>query len=497
MEKKKILFNTDYLLLKTGLARNIKEVLLYLHSTNKYELGLYACGMAWDTPDFQKLPFKCYGALPNNQLEISQLNRDPGLMTLAAYGEYNIDRVIKEFRPDVLVVSNDSWSMEKYPSHAFWNKIHCIPHITIDSLPFLDSQVKLAKESKKIFVWADFAKEEYNRLGFNNVEVLTGAINPNKFFKLSNQERLDIRKKFNIPQNAFICGFVSRNQLRKDYPALLGGYAEFKRQNPAVKNTYLLLHTHFSESQGWDIPKFRDGLKIPKEEVLTTYICKGCKEIEVRYFDGQELDCRFCGAKKSQITCNVALGSTEEELNQVYNIMDFYCHPVTNGGLEYGPLEALCAQRPIATVAYSSCEMFTRQPFCFQIDNTWTYQHGTQFKRAVSYPSSIAKLMAKVYNMLIQDREKLGKQGREWALSKFSPEIIGKQWEDYFDSLPPVDWDYKFDYIPKNPNAPIDFGIENDLDFVLELYDKILNMKVDPINDEGVKFWISKLSQVK
>lgn len=497
MSKKRILLNTDYILLNTGLARAYKEVLLYLFNTQKYDIALYACGMTFESPDYDRLPFKCFGALPNNPVEIEQLNRDPGRARDAAYGEYNINKVIELWRPDVAVFGNDSWAVSPMLSKPFWNKIHCIPHTTIDSENFLDDQIKLVKASKKLFVWADFAKEEYNRLGYNNVEIIRGPINPKFFYKLNKNEALDLRQKFNIPKETFICGFVFRNQIRKKPIQIMEGYSIFKKRNPSIKNTKLLFHTHFSEPQGWDIPRFRDIFNIPKEDILTTYICRGCKNIEVRYFDGQDLDCKSCGAQKSQITCNVAVGATEEDLNKVYNLMDCYCHIADAAGQECPIQEAMYCELPVGTMDYAACSTYTRQPFVYTIDNTWDLQHGTQFKRAVVSVNSIAKFLEKMYEAKPEERAKLGKLGREWTIKNYSPEVVGKQWEDYIDSLPPVDWDYKFDFVPKNPMAAIDMNVESDLDFVLQLYDKILNMKMDPTTDEGVAHWLKQLSAVK
>ena len=485
--KKTVVINTDFPLLKTGLARNGKELALYLYKTGKYNIIYYCCGMNWENPDYQRLPFKCVGALPNNQQELEQLNKDQGLMRAWSYGIGYADRVVKEFKPDIFITSNDSWGV--FPDKPYWNKIHCIPHVTLDSLPFLDEQIKLIKASKQMFVWADFAEKEAKRLGFNNVKTLTGIVRPDNFFKLTKQEKIDLRKRNNIPLNAFITGFVFRNQLRKELRPLMEGYSIFKRDNPEAKNTYLLLHTHWSE--GWNIHKFCEEFNIPKEEVLTTHICRACGEIEIKPFQGQETDCRFCRAKKSQITCNVSAGATEQQLNQVYNLMDCYCHNANAMGLELPLVESLYAELPIGTNAYASGTTFTDQDFVTSIDFAWTVQLGTQFKRAAAYASSVAKFLKKIYNTTPDKRAELGVKGRKWAISKFSLEVVGKQWEDYLDSLPPVEWDYNFDVEAKNPEAQIP-DIKDNSEWVIILYKEILKMTVDT-QDAGYINWMTNL----
>ncbi len=493
MKKKTVLINTDYPLLKTGLGRNGKEIALYLHKTGKYNIIYYCCGMQWENPDYQRLPFKCAGSLPNNPMEMEQLNKDQGYARACAYGLYNIERAVKEFKPDVCIFSNDSWGVDFNIGKPFWNKIHCIPHITLDSLPFLDQQIDLIKKSKHMFVWAEFAEKECKRLGYNHVKTLGGIIRPDNFYKLIKPEKIELRKKFNIPLDAFITGFVFRNQLRKEVRPLMEGYALFKKENPEIKNTFLLFHTHWSEPQGWNFHKFCDEFHIPKEELLTTYVCRACREIEVKPFTGQDVNCRFCGAQKSQVTCNVVEGATEQQLNQVYNLMDCYCHNANAMGLEIPIVEALYTELPTATNAYASGTTFTDQDFVTTIDHAWTVQLGTQFKRAAAYPSSVSKFLKKVAKMPVEKRTEIGKKGREWAISKFSPEVICKQWEEYIDSLPEINWDYNFTPEPKNDKYPMP-DIKDDSEWVINLYKEILKMSVDT-QDSGYINWMENLKR--
>jgi glycosyltransferase involved in cell wall biosynthesis len=494
IKKKIVAINTDYPILKTGLARNGRLLAEWLHKTGKYEIVYYACGCPWSNPpEYERFPYKIVGTLPNDPHLFQEIQKDPGLAREASYGAYNIEKFVKEVRPDVLILSNDSWSFQQYISKKFWNKVHCIPHITLDSLPFLPDQKKLIESSKKMYVWADFAKKEAERLGYNNVDVLTGIIDNKRFFKLPRYKKLELRKKSNIPEDAFICGYVFRNQLRKELLPLLEGYVMFKKQNPEIKNTYLLLHTHWNEPAGWDIVRLCEDCGVNKSEILTTYVCRNCREYEVKPFAGQDLDCRFCGIKGSpqsgQFTCNVACGVTEEQLNEVYNLMDCYAHPFNAGGLEIPLVESLYTELPLATVPYSSGEMFTDQGFVEKIDFAWTVQIGTQFRRAAPYASSVAKFLKKIHQLPPQEREKLGKRGREWALSRFSPEVVCKQWEKILDDLPDHNWDFNTNDVAKDPNAAIPNTDSNE-DWVKSLYNNIL--KCDP-DVQGFQYWLNLL----
>ncbi len=173
--------------------------------------------------------------------------------------------------------------------------------------------------------------------------------------------------------------------------------------------------------------------------------------------------------------------------------MDCYCHPQNASGLEIPMCEALYCELPLATNPYAAGETFASQEFVYPIDFAWTVQLGTQFKRAAPYSSSVAKFIKKIYNTSIEDRNKIGKKGREWAISQFSPEVVCKQWEDYLDSLPKIDWDYNFAPEAKNPNAVIP-NIQDEGEWIIALYREILKMTVDK-NDSGFLNWIEQLKK--
>lgn len=494
-QRKKILYNSDLSIIKTGLGKNSKNLLTYLYKTGKYEIVHYACGQAKYNLEFARFPYKVIGTLPNDPREFAEIQKDPIRSRDASYGSSKIDEVIKEEKPDLLIFSNDSWAFP-YTERIWWDKIPSIFHVTLDSTPFLPEQKKLIEKSKYFYVWADFAEKEAHRLGYKHVKTLTGIIDPNNFFKISKREKESLRKKHGIPNDAFIVGYVFRNQLRKELPALIKGYKIFKQQNPEIKNAYLLLHTSWTE--GWDINRLCQEEGVDLNDVLTTYICRNCLEIDVKSYKGHDLDCPYCKVKgdanNGQLTCNVSAGCTEEQLNSVYNLMDFYIHPMNCGGLEIPMCESLYAEVPIATVDYSSGSMFCSQLFVSKIDFSWTTQIGTQFNRAAPYPSSIAKLMKKFYYMDQKERDELGKSGRNWALKTFSPYVVCKQWENIIDSIPGHNWDFNFSTTPKNPQAIILDNIESDEEFIITLYDKILNMKVDK-SDSGASYWLDLLSK--
>jgi len=493
--KKKVLIQTDFSLAKTGFGRNAKTLLKHLYSTNKYDLVHYACGMTYDHPEFKKTPWKTVGSLPNTQQELDQLNRDPNLARMASYGAHLLDKVINDEKPDLYIAVQDIWGVDFAIEKPWFSKISSVIWTTLDSLPILQSAITNAPKIKNYWIWSNFATKALHKLGYSHVKTVHGSLEDKDFYRLSDFDRNQLRKKNNIPQDAFVIGFVFRNQLRKSVPNLLQGYALWKKNNPEIKNTYLLLHTHWGE--GWNIHKLAQEFGVNASEILTTYVCKNCGNYEVKNFNGQDLDCKFCGSSKSQTTTNVNLGVTESQLNEVYNLMDVYCHPFTSGGQEI-PIQEAKLTELITLVTNYSCgeEMCEQEANSLPLEWSEYREHGTEFIKASTYPESIAKQLNIVYKMPQHKRLEIGKKAREWTIKNFGIQNVGKSIEQFIDQQPLVDWtkvlenseDKKDPYF-KIPN------ITDDGDWILFMYHNILKMKNIDKNDSGYLYWMGELSK--
>jgi len=492
--KKKFLYHSDFTLAKTGFGRVSKSLLTYLYKTNKYDIVHYCCGMQDGNPDLLRTPWKSLGSLPNNPAEIENLNRDPNQARLASYGAYLIDKVISEEKPDVYVAAQDIWGLDYSISKPWFNKIKSAIWTTLDSLPILPSAVAVAPKLKNYWIWSDFATKALHEMNYKHVQTMHGPLDIHNFYRLSDDKRLDLRKKFSIPLNAFIVGFVFRNQLRKSVPNLLEGYALWKARNPEVKNTLLLLHTHWSE--GWNIYKLADEYRVPRNEIITTYICKNCGHYEVKHFNGQDLNCNNCGTQKSQITTNVGIGVTEGQLNEVYNLMDVYCHPFTSGGQEI-PIQEAKLTELITLVTNYSCgeEMCLEEACSLPLDWSEYREHGTEFRKASTAPNSIAKQLHKVWKMPISKRKEMGEKAREWTINNYSSEVIGKKFEEFIDQSDLIDYNtFTIETEKQDPLCKIP-EIQNNSDWLKYMYANILKRPDVDEKDEGHQYWMQEIAK--
>ena len=491
-KKKKILLHTNHSKAFTGFGKNCKNILSYLYKTGKYEIVEACNGFQKSNPHLRKLPWKCVGTLPDDQARIDQLNRDPNIARAAGYGAETIDDIIKEFKPDVYIGAEDIWGFNQYWKRKWWNKTSCMIWTTLDSEPILPLAIEAAPHVRNYYVWASFAEREMAKVGFPHVKTLRGSLETDNFFKIDNSIRDRLRKSHLIDTNCFLIGFVFRNQLRKSVPNLLDGFSEFLRSHPE-SNAKLLLHTHWAE--GWDIPRLIKEKKIDNSRILTTYFCSSCKQYEIKPFDGQTKDCKYCGSKGTQNTTNVTSGVSESQLNEIYNLMDVYCHPFTSGGQEIPVQEAKLAELITLVTNYSCGEdSCTSESGAFPLDWAEYREPGTQFIKASTYPSSISKQLAKVFKMNPDKRRSLGEKARKFTVENFSTEVIGAQLEKILDEMPFCEWDFDFTERPRNPNyLPPD--MKDNSEWLCDIYKNILNMDVDPEFDDGHKYWMAEFSK--
>lgn len=490
MKKKKVLIHSNHCKAFTGFGKCTKNILIHLQKTGKYDLVEFSNGIKWGDPSLKNLPWKAEGSLPSDSRTIKKLQQDPQLARNAGYGAEMIDKIIEREKPDVYIGIEDIWAFNGFTEKTWWNKINSMIWTTLDSLPILPDAVKAAPKIKNYFTWASFAQRSLNEIGQDHVKTLRGALDTSNFYKLKDEKRWELRQRHNINSDDFIIGFVFRNQLRKSVPNLLEGFKIFCQQNPTC-NAKLLLHTHWGE--GWDIPRLLQEKDIDPTKILTTYYCKECKEYEVKNFSGENQDCKFCGGEKTQVTTSTRAGVDEDQLNEIYNLMNVYCHPFTSGGQEI-PIQEAKLTELVTLVTNYSCGEDCCIPEAESLPLSWTEyrEPGTQFIKASTDPKSIAYQLRKVYEMKPKKREKMGKQARQFVIDNYSVEVIGKQLEKVLDEMQPVDWNFDFETEERDPNyEPIQ--TDNNSEWLSDLYKNILKVETYP-TDEGHKHWMKRLN---
>ncbi len=512
MRKKRVLIHSNFAGAPTGFGNFTKRLLSHLYKTGKYELANYAGGYPSNARDHLKFPWKTYPAIPLHRQDlISRANQDPHFGKMLSYGEPTWEDVIKDFKPDVYIGAEDFWAFGGIFDSPLFSKINSVIYWTADSLPILEEAVNKAPKIKHHYVWSGFAEREFHRLAkeleglenkneetlekiasYKRVKTLNAPVDDKQFFRLSEYERKDLRAKYNVPENAFVIGTLSRNQLRKSFGVVIEAFSLFKKENPNV-NAKLSFFTSFRE--GWNIPRFAKQYGVDINDILAVYRCKTTGETFVLPYSGENIQNPKTGQKDSLMTVGLDNFATESQINEWYNLLDVFTLPITSGGLELGSIQAKLCELITLINDYSCFEdQCVPEAGSITLDWTKTYEIGTQFIKAVVSPYSLMKALNKVYKMPRDKKREQERQSRKWALENYSVEVCGKKFEDLIDSFSFVDeinFNIKKDL--KNPNAEIPEE-KDDTKWIISLYKILLNCDVDANND-GVKHWLNNISR--
>ncbi len=485
MRKKRVLIHSNFCKMFTGFGKHKKNLLSYLYNTGKYDIIELSNGYTWESEQLKFVPWESYGTLPSDPEIHKEIAIDERRKNAAGYGAEMIDHAVKELKPDIYLGIEDVWAFNGFIEREWWNKIHCIVHTTLDSLPILPDAVNAAEKIKNYFVWASFAEKAMHKLGHTHVKTVHGTLDASCFYRLIDEDRLKLRNRFKL-SDEYIIGFVFRNQLRKSVPNLLDGFKLFQENNKQSK-VKLLLHTSWNE--GWDILKLLKEKEIDTKNILTTYVCKNCNAYNVKSFSSHVVNCDFCRTQNSCETTNVKTGVNEQQLNEIYNLMDVYCHPFTSGGQEI-PIQEAKLTELITLVTNYSCgeDCSTEASGGFPLEWAEYREPGTQFIKASTLPTSIFSQLQHVYNLPLETKKLLGKSARQFVIDNYSIEVVGKFFENLFDSFPHVDYVFENKKLKCDAFYDPDPNLQ-DKEWVESLYDNILT-KQDPA---GVVHWIQRL----
>jgi len=415
----------------TGFGKNMKNILLALYRDPDIEVIEAANGVPYGRDI--NTPWESYGTYPSDPKTLKVIEKEPAKKRAAQYGFYTIDKNVEKVNPDVFLGIEDIWAFREYEKKPWWNKTKKIIWTTLDSLPILQQAIDTEPKCDQMLVWASFAEEAMKKLGHETVETVHGAVDYSHFKPLENRD--DLRNLHGLSDN-FVIGFVFKNQLRKSVPNILEGFKKFKSKNPEVK-AKLLLHTDWGEKQhGWDIPRYLKEKDLEDGSVLSTYVCHKCDDYFIQPYSGEDKNCSSCGSEKSVKTKNSGKGVGEKELNEIYNMMDVYCHPFTSGGQEL-PIQEAKAAGLITLVTDYSCGTDSAYEHQGGLPLAWNEyrEPSTQFIKATTCPDSICERLQQVYEMDEESKSKLIDAGMKYVQENFSVENTVEKLKNFIKSV--------------------------------------------------------------
>lgn len=439
--------------LASGFGTYTEEILKGLQATGKYEVAEFAAYGRYSS--HQKHPWKYYANTPeaSEPKNVQDLyNSRPPFV----FGQFRFDKVVVDFKPDVVLTYRDPWMdafIAESPSRDFF---HWVWMPTVDSSPQKPEWLCDFHSCDGVLCYSEFGIKTLQEHSNNRIKPF-GCATPGKDLSLYKpvENRAKLRQDLNLSPNINIVGTVMRNQKRKLFIELMKAFRLFLDQAPAAiaDKTYLYLHTSYPEKSGWNLV---DGMKSYDLEgrILSTYICKNCRQFFCRVFSGAQTYCPSCKIR-SCVCPSVSVCLTREELVKIYNLFDIYVQYAICEGLGIPAVEAAACGTPVAAVNYSAMEDVVRFTNGYPIEPAvLPREMETNADRAWPNNQDLANVLKHHFSLDKGLAQKKRDRSRDGAANRYTTEQAVKQWEKYLDSVDLSKIKRKWDEPPRHINIP-------------------------------------------
>ena len=435
MRKKRILFCSEATFLNTGYATYTREILNYLHSTDKYEFAEMASYGERNDPQAANIPWKYYGVVPNQNCEPKAPQEEIDMYNSSGtnqFGEWIFEHVCLDFLPDIVCDIRDFWMLEfaeRSPFRPFF-KWAIMP--TVDARPQSRQWIATYQSADACFTYSDWAGGILKDQSGGKINYLGSAPPSAHPAYKTITDKVTHKKALGIDPEYKIIGTVMRNQRRKLYPDLFAAFKKFL-DNSKDKKYYLYCHTSYPDL-GWDIPELLQEHQLASH-VLFTYICHETKQPFPALFKGAIAQSPFTGRWGSTLS-NVKQGVSYEDLSNIINLFDLYVQYANCEGFGLPQVEAAACGVPVMATDYSAMESVIRKLEGTPIKPKALYKElETGCLRAVPDNDLAAELFTKFFAMTAKQREEAGNRTRTNFEKYYQWHLSGKKWEDYFDSI--------------------------------------------------------------
>lgn len=226
MSKKiKILICSHSAALHTGLSETQRNIFIPLISKYKDKYDIVQLGYFHFAQQGEPIPWPIY------RTKVQKTPQGDRPVTEDSYGQLSFNQIVAEQKPDIVFGYGDMWHFEHMLTSPLRNTYRFLSYYTIDGQPYFGNSLdvdgntewgpKLSK-ADEIVVLSHFGKEVLLRgnkeIKDRDISVMYHPIDMSRYPVLTDNQISDIRSKIlpkHINSNAFICGWVGKNQFRK------------------------------------------------------------------------------------------------------------------------------------------------------------------------------------------------------------------------------------------------------------------------------------------
>lgn len=490
--KKRLLLTSEASWLATGFAKFGREVIQRLHNTGKYEIAELGNYGRQDAPQAANLPWRFYGVMPLNDDEAKLYNSNP----VNQFGAYKFDAAVADFQPDIVLNQLDPWMMQHLVKSRFRNNYKLLLTPTVDSSPQKQDWItEIFSKADVVTTYSRFGKRTLEAQGIKVAGVTSPGVDEKVFHPMDKQK---LREDWGLNKSLFIFGTVMRNQKRKLFPDIFEAFAMLRKRfagNRELEHSVLLCHTSFPDV-GWDLPELLKRNSLVRH-VIFTYKCDACSKIFFSWFlpcnQNGVGQCIFCGQHAAHMP-NTHNSISEQELAEIYNLMDVYLQVAICEGWGMPVVEAKACGLPVMCSNYSALEDHVENGggLAIPIDRYYT-EAETMAIRTFSNREELMLLMKK----MLTDKKyrlSLGDEARKCVEKMHTWDQVAAKYEKIIDGIEILDRSATWDKLPEFKLIPpysIDRNLPNE-QFVQLLYQAILMREPDP---PGFHNWMTALSK--
>lgn len=374
----------------TGFAQATHSICDALHATDKYDIHIVGINYFGDPHPY---PYKIYPCSPGGDT--------------MGYGR--VRGMVRDLQPDVIVLQNDPWNIQRYLKDKDGSKVGSVPtigYIAIDGKNCDGGQLNGLTHS--VF-WTQFAQDEAHLRGYTGPSsVIPLGVDQNVFYpqdRAAVRERMQMERVFSdrgMPPDSFVVGVVGRNQWRKRLDLVVEYFAEWVHTRN-VDNACLWIHSAPTNDDAWDLDQLADYYDV-RNRVLIPLVPKNLAGLET------------------------------EKMARCYNMFDVLFTATLGEGFWLPGFEAAACSTPIIAPDYSAVgELFKDAAQLVPCTSTAVHPNQT---------NTIGGVMDKQWavealHALCSNREQLKFLGRQ-AYARVSEERfrwhnIGKKFEALID----------------------------------------------------------------
>lgn len=387
--KKKILWVGDAVV-QTGFGRVTSSILKYFNS-EKFDVEVAGVGYSGEHHEY---PYPIWS--------LNHLSKNDPM------GYKTLPIIIKNVKPDIVVLFNDPWVVNEWLKSFLVRKnneilkkfpeIKLVAYLAIDSRFIPEKWISRFNHLDLICTYTEFGKSSLLRsFPKAKIKIVPHGIDPEVFFPVP---RHIARKKLKIfSQKDFVVFNGNRNQIRKRIDLTVEGFCLFAKGKSNVK---LCLNMK-EETNGWNIKK------IMEENCIRNQL---------------DINKVFYMSNKNEFPLPI------ETLNLLYNCCDVGINTSVGEGWGLVSFEQAACGIPQVVPEHSACfEIFKEKAFLLPI-REWIYERGLSTEGGLTSPQDIKNKLEEAYKKPGLRAYYASEMKKYLLKSKFIWENISKKFQE-------------------------------------------------------------------